>query len=70
MWRRDGHSKSLQKNRLPVQVSTSSLPLYWVGVGAAACFCGFAVGQGDGGGRVGWCGDGELVVVLVPVGDD
>ena len=39
-------------------------------MGAAADVFGFAVGQGDGGGGVWWCGDGELVVVAGPVGGD
>src|ERR1700712_5727277 len=58
-----------QFSRLASVRHTSSL-LNRVGVGAAACVFDFAVGQGDGGGGVGWCGDGELVVVGGPVGGD
>src|SRR5258705_13339682 len=47
-----------------------SMLLDWVGASAAAYLCWFTVRQGDGGGGVGWCGDGELVGGLAPVGGD
>ena len=39
-------------------------------VGAAADGFGFVVGEENGGGGVGWDGDGEAAVGLLPVGDD
>lgn len=37
---------------------------------AAADGLGFVIGEDDGSGGIGWDGDGEVVLALLPVGDD